>query len=164
MVKQKDLWRNIIHNLGNIFFFPPFQKWLVSDSVIAEKTHKTYIIAYTALLRQPEVILRTSSIIISISHLRLAFSQLPAWSVAWFLFFFSTCRGAGFLFSSCIYSTEERKTDPWSSYLHNAQKHLSQDSCWWIEASGDTAVDHLPLIILNSFSVNRSSEWGWLRR
>lgn len=78
--------------------------------------------------------------------------------------FFATCRGAGFLFSSCIYSTEERKTDPWSSYLHNAQKHLSQDSCWWIEASGDTAVDHLPLIILNSFSVNRSSEWGCLRR
>lgn len=81
---------------------------------------------------------------------RLACSQLPVWSAAWFIF--TSCRGAGFLFSSCIYSTEERKTKAWSSYLHKEQKHLSQDSCWRIEASGDAAGDHLPLIILNSFS------------
>ena len=69
------------------YFFPPFQKRLVSDSVSAEQAHKTYVSAHAARLGRPEVSLRASSGILSISHLRLAFSRLPSWSVAWFLFF-----------------------------------------------------------------------------
>lgn len=129
----------------DLFF--PLQKWLVSHSSVAERAHKTCIIAYTTWL-SPEKVLGTSSLIIWFHSYR---SLSPGCMFGQrhddFLNFFSLftlCRGAGFLFSSCIYSMEEKKTDPWSSYLHKVQKHLSQDSCWWIEASGHSATDHLP--------------------
>lgn len=88
--KKKRFAKKHYTQPGKDFFFP-FQKRLVSDSVVAEKAHKTYIIVCTAWLGCPEMILRTSSIIISISHLQLVFSQLPVWSVAWFFFFPSLC-------------------------------------------------------------------------
>lgn len=84
-----------------------------------------------------------------------------------FIFFFSfpfVPFGAGFLFSSYVYSTEERKTDPWSSHLHKAQKHLSRAPCQRSEhQERDTAAGRLPLIKCSSFSVSRSSEWECLK-
>lgn len=140
MVKKRKRFmrKHYAQHRKDLFFL--FQKWLVSDSAVAERAHKTYIIAYTAWL-SPEVILRTSSLIIWF-HIYRSLSPSCLFGQR-HDFFFTLCRGAGFLFSSCIYSVEEKKTDPWSSYLHKVQKHLSQDSCWWIEASGDTATDHL---------------------
>lgn len=163
MVKQKDLWRNIIHNLGNIFFFPLSEMTCERQCHCRENPQNLYhcIHCFIKAARSDPKNQQYNYFNFTSTACFLSAACLVSGMI---FVFFSTCRGAGFLSSSCIYSTEERKTDPWSSYLHNAQKHLSQDSCWWIEASGDTAVDHLPLIIFNSFSVNRSSEWGCLRR
>lgn len=88
------------------------------------------------------------------------------WLLLYFFFFFFPFVpfGAGFLFSSYVYSTEERKTDPWSSHLHKAQKHLSRAPCQRSEhQERDTAAGRLPLIKCSSFSVSRSSEWECLK-
>lgn len=63
MVKKRKRFmrKHYAQHRKDLFFL--FQKWLVSDSAVAERAHKTCIIAYTAWL-SPEVILRTSSLII----------------------------------------------------------------------------------------------------